>query len=190
LSLLAPCYTWWRYPVKPPKPRVLDHTKLGGKKRAIHPVTRFTKAQCAAYVPEVAKQGHYGRLRERDHGDLKTKRCRRDEARKLVLPGTWTFLGADRPWRERWQFTEAPRRKGRPVPPSFKGEWKRLHNLPPWRGPAKIYRIKGKVVGPARFDWKPDRQYCFEAWEQRRFVRWTRTPRPSMADFRHFIAQK
>jgi hypothetical protein len=153
LSLLAPCYPWWRYPVKPPKPRPLDHTKL---RREIYPVCRFSKAECAAYVPEKAKEGHKGRLRERHHGDLWTKRAKRDEARKLVLPGTWTFLGADLPINERWKFTPVPKRKAKLVPPVF----------------------KGCLVHFQR--WKPDRHYYFGAWEQYRFVRWTRTPRPSM----------
>jgi hypothetical protein len=121
-----------------------------------YPVCRFSKAECAAYVPEKAKEGHKGRLRERHHGDLWTKRAKRDEARKLVLPGTWTFLGADLPINERWKFTPVPKRKAKLVPPVF----------------------KGCLVHFQR--WKPDRHYYFGAWEQYRFVRWTRTPRPSM----------
>ena len=116
----------------------------------------------------------------------------RVEASKLVLPGTWTFLGADRHYSERWSFTEKPRRKARPVPLTFKGEWDRLLTLPAWRGPARIYRIKGEVVGfrPVHFNWKPARQHYFGAWEQSRYVRRTRTPRPSTGNLRHFIRQK
>ena len=70
MSLLAPCYPWWRYPVKPPNSRSLDHTKLQGN-RAVYPVRRFSKAQCAAYIPEKAKEGHRGRLKE------KVRKCKR-----------------------------------------------------------------------------------------------------------------
>ena len=120
--LLASC-RWWRYPVEPFKARTLDHTRLRGKRRAIYPVRRFSKAQCAAYVPEKAKEGHKGRLKEIIKEGKRRKTIKRDEARKLVLPGTWTFLGADRHYSERWSFTEKPRRKARPVPPTFKGGW-------------------------------------------------------------------
>ena len=108
------------------------------------------------------------------------------EGKKLVLPGTWTLRPTG------WQFTETPKRKARPVPPTFRGGWDRLHTLPAWRGPARIYRTKGKVVGfrPPHFNWKPDRPHHFEAWEQNRYVRRTRAPRPSTANLRHFITRK
>jgi hypothetical protein len=176
LSLLAPCYPWRRYPVKPPKPRTLDHTKLRG---AVYPVTRFTKAQCAAYVPEKAKEGCKGRLKERIEKVKRMARPKRDEARKLVLPGTWVVLPNGR-----WELIEAPKRRDKPVPPSFKAEWKRLHKLPAFR-PA---RVKGEVEG-ASFHWKPNCQHYFGGWEQHRFVRWTPTPRPIVTDFSHFLGQ-
>jgi hypothetical protein len=58
MGLLLVSCRWWRYPVKSPKPRPLDHTKLRGKNRALYPVRRVSKAECAAYVPEKAKEGH------------------------------------------------------------------------------------------------------------------------------------
>ena len=315
LALLPASCRWWRYPVRPPNPRTLDYTR---RKGALYPVRRFTKAECAAYVPDKAKEGHKGRLKEKIGGkrwafpkgmnhvqwtihakgttpdparyfktsygarstdgtlsrwpkfcgatqhpytgecryqnkewerwpessrvtyhdrleknakenkpllfvgvrpDITELRHRRavplvvgmtsdgaaltwsqsqtnhpliGHGSRLVLPGVWTFVGAERHYSERWKFTEAPKPKGRPVPPSFKGERKRVQNLPARRGPARIYLIKGKEEGfrPAHFRWKPDRQHYFGAWEQHRYVRWTRTPRPSMADLGRFIARK
>jgi hypothetical protein len=58
MAALAPCYSWWRYPVKGPKERTLDHTTLTGKKRAVYPVRRFTKEEREAYVLQ-AWGGHY-----------------------------------------------------------------------------------------------------------------------------------
>ena len=216
MGLLLVSCRWWRYPVKAPKARTLDHTKLTGKLRAIYPVRKFSKAECAAHAVEEAK-GHYGPLIEIKKGEragevnrgypvrpterqiriaskafkklvedvwqtrvrevlhlravrgaetaptvVRTRSshdwrfkplgrlaCRahcppirarlkapagRSEACKLVIPGTWTFLGADRHYSERWKFTETPKRKARPVPLRFKGGWDRLHNLPAWRG--------------------------------------------------------
>ena len=111
MPLLAPCYPWWRYPVKPPEIPWLDYTSRKGELRAVYPVLRYTKAECAACVPEKAKEGNRGRLTEKARKDKRSKRSRRDEARKLVLPGTWTFHGADKPYDERYTFTDAPKRK-------------------------------------------------------------------------------
>jgi hypothetical protein len=66
----------------------------------------------------------------------------------------------------RVEFTPKPKRKDRRVPPVMDKYWH-----PSWR-------------------WKPDRQYYLDAWEQTRFVRWTRPPRPSMANLRAFLIQK
>jgi hypothetical protein len=258
MGLLLVSCRWWRFPVEPLKARTLDHTKLRGKNRAIYPVTRFTKGQCAAYTVEEAK-GHYGPLIEIKKGERKGEVNRgwplhqspaamrsprvtfgrrewrnrplvvwRDgrqfrfgltpdipEGKKLVLPGTWTFVRCSHDQRPTgWQFTETPKRKARLVPSRFRSGCfhDRRHNLPAWRGgsvcrveavawpnrppegvwTARTYRIEGKVreLGPASFDWKPDRQHYFGAWEQVRYVRRTRTPRSSMANLRHFIRQK
>ena len=50
-NLPAHC-KWRRFPVKPPKPRTLDHTKLRGKNRAVYPERIFTKQERKAHVME------------------------------------------------------------------------------------------------------------------------------------------
>jgi hypothetical protein len=186
---------WWRYPVKPLPARTLDHTKLRGKNRAVYPVRQFT--DCAAYVCEPAKEGNRDRLQaKRDERPFRrqTKRPRRDEGCKLVLPGTWTFHGADKPYNERWTFTPAPKRRIKKAAIRLKPISPRLHNLPAWRGREMRY-IQGKkrncwVYGPAQVQWKPAPYKHFGAWEQVRYVPRTRLPRPVMTNMRHFLSQK
>jgi hypothetical protein len=119
------------------------------------------------------------------------------EPERLRIPGTWTFLGAERHYSERWAFTSKKRRKARSVYPSFKEGWKldRRENLTPLppiavRSVNGLKRGEAMLMRPARFNWKPDRQYYFGAWEQHRFVRRTRLPRATTAHLRRFTAQK
>jgi hypothetical protein len=57
-ALLASC-CWWRYPVKPPKARLLDHTRLKGKNRAKYPVRIFTRAECRRYIVQEWRGDQY-----------------------------------------------------------------------------------------------------------------------------------
>ncbi len=104
-----------------------------GKKRAIYPVRGLEGPMCCLHPREGEgrRQGQTQRKIEKVRRRAKPKR---DEARKLVLPGTWTFHGADKPYHERYTFTEAPKRKARRVRPSFREGWKpnRRQSLPAW----------------------------------------------------------
>jgi hypothetical protein len=151
--------------VKPPTPINLVYF---GRKTPVYPVRQFTKAECATYV-----WAHWrGHKVEVPFGiDLeppqKLRRGRRKplEARRLYA-GLWVYLGAGRPYTDRWKLIPYRKRKPRRVPPSFLG------------------------AGLVARGWKPDVIHYFGDWEQYRYVHWTRLPIPTMAHLLDFLTMK
>jgi hypothetical protein len=171
VSVLLESCQWWRYPVRPPNKRRLDHTRLRGKNRARYPVRVFSVRECRAYVPAELRGCRDGLLKlptyETSHVPKRPK-PQRVEASKLKLKGTWTFHGADRHYTERWTFAPAKQRNARMVRPSFSLKLNRVRNLPAW--PESLIR----------FIWKPN-QY------QTKSVRRTRAPKIETTDLRRFL---
>ena len=181
MPLLAPCYPWWRYPVKPPLTPSLDYTRRKGAHLSCAPLHEGGVRCLRPREGEGGQQGQAHRKSKEGHASQAEPTRRGPQA---SASWQWTFHGADKPYDERYTFTEAPKRKARRVRPSFREGWKpdRRQSLPAWR-PAK------DEVPVTNFDWKPDRQHYFGAWEQQKFVRWTPTPRPIVTDFSHFLGQ-
>ena len=182
--------------------------------RGLPRASAATRIKSGSDGPKAREATHHDRLEKRakenlplilvgvsPRADLKDPRqCRavplEDLRHRRSVPlvvGT-TSDGAALTWRQsqpnhpltgagsRLVLCKTPKRKARRVPPTFKVQFRNLdHRLPAWQ-------IKGKVVG-ASFNWKLDRQHYFGAWEQEKYVRWTRTPRPSRADLRWFLTE-
>jgi hypothetical protein len=150
---------------------------------------QFTKAARAEYLCEKAKRGKRDDLQaQRDSRPFQRprKQPKRDEGRKLVLPGTWVFHGAGKPYNERWTFIPAPKRQGKKVPLSFNpGCFKKRPTL---RG-LDSSNIRKQRHERQSFDCKPNHYQSFGAWEQEKHVQRTRLPRPEKADLRAFLIQ-